>query len=99
MEKELFIESMLQLQKQYEYDAIYAQQLSVALMLDEEPYYNNHFIINQFIKILQVQMNDDAEPSLIEHFISEEDFGKSPHSTNTAEILYNNLILRKNENN
>lgn len=38
--------------------------------------YENHLIINQLIKILQVQLQDNNPNSWIEFFMHELDFGK-----------------------
>lgn len=97
MTKALFIETLHQLEQQYNYDVQYAEDLQKALKLEEAVYYQNHFIANQLIKILQVQMNDEQEPSLIEEFICDYSFGKSPNSQTSAESLYNTLISRTHE--
>jgi hypothetical protein len=97
MTKGLFIDTLHQLEKQYNYDVQYAENLQKALKLEEPVYYENHFIANQLIKILQVQMNDDNIPSLIEEFICDFNFGKNPNSQSDAESLYNTLISRNHE--
>ncbi|OQY76055.1 MAG: hypothetical protein B6D44_00230 [Ignavibacteriales bacterium UTCHB2] len=76
--KDLFIESIEAIKKQYEHDVncsqimgkIYPNAFEANLM------YENHYIMNQLIKVLQVAFNDDHEYSMIEYFLWELDFGK-----------------------
>ena len=81
MTRELFIESIEALRKQYEYDNEFAKKLSQvftnafeASLLPE-----NHLINNALMKVLQVENNDlelcEHGQSWIEYFCFELDFG------------------------
>lgn len=75
--KELFIETIEAIKKQYEHDIncskiigkVYPNAFKANLM------YENHYIMNQLVKLLQVAYNDETEYSMIEYFMWELDFG------------------------
>lgn len=78
MNKELFIETIEKIKQQHLHDVkcsellnqVYSNGFQANLM------YENHLLMNQVIKILQVQMNDEnGHHSWIEYFMWELDFG------------------------
>ena len=78
MKKELFIASIEALKKQYEYDIKIAKKLSEAFpyAFEANLLYDNHFVSNALIKVLQVENNDlEHEESWIKYFCFELDFG------------------------
>jgi len=81
MEKKLFIESIESLKKQYEYDIEVSKKLSEVFpnAFDANLLYDNHFINNALMKVLQVENNDlelcEHGQSWIEYFCFELDFG------------------------
>lgn len=79
MNKELFIETIEKIKEQHLHDVkcsnligqVFSNGFQANLM------YENHLLMNQVLKILQVQMNDEnAHHSWIEYFLWELDFGK-----------------------
>jgi hypothetical protein len=79
MNRELFIETIEKIEQQHLHDVkcskllgqVYSNGFEANLM------YENHLLMNQVIKILQVQMNDEnGHHSWIEYFLWELDFGK-----------------------
>lgn len=79
MNKDLFIETIEKIKQQHLHDVkcsellnqVYSNGFQANLM------YENHLLMNQVIKILQVQMNDEnGHHSWIEYFLWELDFGK-----------------------
>jgi hypothetical protein len=77
MTKELFIQSINAIEKQYLHDENCARMLGLVYSNLNVPdlLYNNQLIINQIIKILQIEMNDDNFHSWIEYYIHDLDFG------------------------
>ena len=81
MTRELFIESIEALRKQYEYDNEFAKKLSEVFTnaFEANLLPENHLINNALMKILQVENNDlelcDYGQSWIEYFCFELDFG------------------------
>ena len=78
MNKDLFIETIEKIKQQHLHDVkcsellnqVYSNGFQANLM------YENHLLMNQVIKILQVQMNDEnGHHSWIEYFMWELDFG------------------------
>lgn len=78
MNRELFIETIEKIKQQHLHDVkcsellnqVYSNGFQANLM------YENHLLMNQIIKILQVQMNDEnGHHSWIEYFMWELDFG------------------------
>lgn len=74
--KELFIETINQIEIQYRHDQKCGQAFQVILPNDHISFYDNHNVSNQLFKILQIAMNDNHEHSWIEYFMWEIDFGK-----------------------
>ena len=78
MTKELFIECIEAIRKQYELDVEIAKGLGKvfpdAFHANLLP--RNHFLSNALLKVLQVEMNDEITDSWIEYFLWELDFGK-----------------------
>lgn len=77
MTRELFIETIEALQKQYEHDKNCATAFKVILPDTFVGLYDNHWLSNQIVKLLQVAMDDENAYSWIEYFIYELEFGKS----------------------
>lgn len=113
MDKELFINAIKALQRQYELDEHFAKALS-SLFPDScssDLFYNNTAVDNILVEILQKTFNDDHAHSWIEYFCFELDFGKKNDSLKardkngnnipltTPEDLYNLLIKEKNDTN
>lgn len=76
--KELFVETIEKIKQQYNHDLQCAEKLKdvfpnafIANLM-----YENHYIMNQLVKLLQVAFNDETEYSMIEYFLWELDFGK-----------------------
>lgn len=76
MTKELFIETIEALKNQDEHDRKCAKAFKTILHNDYVSSYDNHWLTNQLVKILQVAMNDKSEHSAIEYFLYELDFGR-----------------------
>lgn len=76
MSKELFVESINQLQAQSDHDNKCQDAFNIILPDDRVMGYDNHFVTNQLIKLLQVAMNDEGRDSWIEFFVYELNFGK-----------------------
>ena len=74
--KELFIETMTQIEEQYRNDEKCSDAFKTILPHDHISHYDNHWLQNQLIKILQIAMNDDNQYSWIEYFMWNLDFGK-----------------------
>ena len=78
MTKELFIECIEAIRKQYELDVEIAKNLEKVFT---DAFYpnlmpRNHYLQNALLKVLQVEMNDEKSYSWIEHYLWELDFGK-----------------------
>lgn len=74
--KELFISSIEALKKQYEHDKKCSEAFKVILPHDYISSYDNHFLTNQLIGILQEATNDNHSESWIEYYIHELNFGE-----------------------
>jgi hypothetical protein len=109
MTKELFIESIEALEKQYKWDEECNQMLEKVFQDSSMLFYDNHYLSNQLLKILQVEFNDENALSWIEYFCYERDFGKKKGSDksvqvgnryvkfSTPENLYDFLMKNKHE--
>jgi hypothetical protein len=75
--KELFIESINEIEKQYNHDQKCSEAFKVILPDDFITSYDNSFLLNQLLKILKISMNDNHKHSWIEYFIYELDFGRN----------------------
>ena len=74
--RELFVETINEIEKQYEHDRKCSDAFKVILPNDYVSNYANHWLQNQLLKVIQIAMNDDHKYSLIEYFLWELDFGK-----------------------
>lgn len=74
--RELFIETLGELQKQYEHDEKCTNAFQVILPDTFIGTYDNHFVNNQLVRLLQIAMNDNHVHSWIEYYLHELDFGK-----------------------
>jgi len=77
MNKELFVETINTLKKQSDHDRKCSKFLNKVFpdAFGTNLMYDNHILVNQLIKILQVAFNDKNRDSWIEYFIYELDFG------------------------
>lgn len=112
LSRELFIETIEAIKKQYEHDINCSQIISKVYSngFEANLMYENHYIMNQLVKLLQVAFNDETEHSMIEYFLWELDFGdknsklsayrkdKSKINLSTAGHLYDYLIEEMNTN-
>ena len=76
MTQKLFIETIEALQNQYEHDKKCSEAFKILLPSDHVTYYDNHFITNQLVKMIQIPMGDFHEHSLVEYYIHDLQFGK-----------------------
>ncbi|MBC7382805.1 MAG: hypothetical protein H7296_07385 [Bacteroidia bacterium] len=74
--RELFVEMINEIEKQYEYDRKCSDAFKVILPNDYVSNYDNHWLQNQLLKVLQIAMNDNDKNSWIEYYLWELDFGK-----------------------
>jgi hypothetical protein len=74
--KELFCETVNEIEKQCNHDRKCSDAFKVILPNDYTSNYDNHWLQNQLIEILQIAMNDNHKDSWIEYFIWELDFGR-----------------------
>ena len=73
--KELFIETISEIEKQVRHDSKCSDAFQIILPSDWISSYDNYFLQNQLLKILQIAMNDNHKDSWIEYFMWELDFG------------------------
>lgn len=73
--KELFIETINEIEKQHRHDSKCSEAFRVILPNDNISNYANHWLQNQLVKVLQIAMNDNHEDSWIEYYMWELDFG------------------------
>lgn len=76
MKKELFVETIEAIEKQYRHDEKCGEAFRTILPNDFVTGYDTHWLQNQLVKLLQIAMNDEHKDSWIEYFIWELDFGK-----------------------
>ncbi len=74
--KKLFIETINEIEKQYNHDHKCSSAFRVILPNDYTTCYDNHWLQNQLVKLLQIAMNDNHEHSWIEYYLWELSFGK-----------------------
>lgn len=74
--RELFIESMNKIKKQYDHDKKCNDAFQVILPDDYVIGYANYILQNQLIKILKIAMNDNHDGGWIDYYIWELDFGE-----------------------
>ena len=73
--KELFIETINEIEKQHRHDSKCSEAFRVILPNDYISNYANHWLQNQLVKVLQIAMNDNYKHSWIEYYMWELDFG------------------------
>lgn len=73
--KELFIETINEIEKQHRHDSKCSEAFRVILPNDHISNYANHWLQNQLIKVLQIAMNDNHKHSWIGYYMWELDFG------------------------
>ncbi|WPZ08764.1 hypothetical protein [Roseivirga spongicola] len=73
--KELFIETINQIEKQHKHDSKCSEAFRVILPDDYISCYNNEPLRSQLLKLVKLAMNDE-QTGWIEYFIWELDFGK-----------------------
>lgn len=106
MTRDLFIETMESIGKQLDHDFKCYEAFSTILPNDFVTGYDNHFILHQLIKLLEIAFGDCHKDSWIEYFIYELNFGKSykdgditnedgtPIDLSTVDKLYDFLISK-----
>lgn len=75
--REFFIETMEAIEQQHEHDKKCGDAFKIILPEDFVSYYDNHWIMNQLIKLMKIAMNDNHRDSWIEYYIWDLDFGKN----------------------
>lgn len=73
--KELFVETINEIEKQHRHDSKCSEAFKVILPNDYTSNYDNHWLQNQLVKVLQIAMNDNHKDSWIEYYMWELDFG------------------------
>jgi hypothetical protein len=74
--KDMFIKAIHEIEKQYNHDRKCSEAFKVLLPNDYTSNYDNHWLQNQLIEILQIAMNDNHKDSWIEYYMWELDFGR-----------------------
>ncbi len=74
--KDLFIETINEIENQYNHDRKCSDAFKVILPNDYTSCYDNHYLQNQLMKILKIAMDDNNKDSWIEYYMWELDFGK-----------------------
>ncbi|MCO5250760.1 MAG: hypothetical protein M9949_04975 [Candidatus Kapabacteria bacterium] len=109
--KELFIETINEIEKQHRHDQKCSEAFETILSIGNiVSNYDNHYLQNQLVKIIQIAMNDNDEHSWIEYFMWELDFGNGYFEgcvilgdrcfeLKTASDLWDLLIKTKKEHN
>lgn len=97
--KELFVETIEKIKQQYEHDLQCSEKLKDIFpnAFTANLMYENHLIMNQLIKLLQVQFNDENEHSWIEYFMWELDFGVKNVKFKARDKDGNNIPLSNSE--
>lgn len=93
--KELFVETIEKIKQQYNHDLQCAEKLKDVFpnAFTANLMYENHLIMNQLVKLLQVQLNDENEHSWIEYFMWELDFGAKNDKYKATDKNGNNIPL------
>ncbi len=86
LSRELFIETIEKIKQQYQHDVRCSKLLSQIYpnAFEANLMYQNNLLVNQIVKILQVELNDELPHSLVEFFIWELDFGKKQKQGNCS---------------
>jgi hypothetical protein len=92
-DKDFFIETINEIEKQYNHDRKCSQAIKVIYPHDYITTYDNQFLYNQLIKILKIAMNDNHSDSWIDYYMWELDFGKK-WETDSVEINGKNIKLK-----
>lgn len=71
MNRTLFTESIRAIQAQSKIDDEFAKNFKTIFEVDVDVQYDHSKVSNQLLKVLQVQMDDDNFPSLIEHYLND----------------------------
>lgn len=74
--KDLFIETIHEIEKQYNHDRKCAEAFKIILPNDYTSHYANHWLQNQLLKILKIAMGDNHKDSWIDYYLWELDFGR-----------------------
>jgi hypothetical protein len=89
--KELFINSINLIEKQFEHDQKCSDAASIIFPSDFISGYDNHYLLDGLLSILKMTLNDNHKDSWIEYFIYELEFGKK--YTSTSELRYGKLVF------
>lgn len=93
MTKELFIETIAEIEKQKIHDRKCSDAFQVILPHDYVSGYDNGYVREQLIKLLKIATNDNHKDSWIEYFIWELDFGRL-YKEGCVKILDKNFTLK-----
>ena len=74
--KELFCETINEIERQLTHDHECAVAFQKILPNDHISGYDSHWLLNQTIKLIQIAMNDNHEHSWIEYYMWELHFGR-----------------------
>lgn len=76
--KDVFVETISKIKQQYEWDKECSEKLKSVFpnAIKANLMYENHLVMNQIVKLLQVAFNDNHEHSWIEYFLWELNFGE-----------------------
>lgn len=96
MKKKLFIESIEKLKEQSEHDRKCTNAFEIVFPDDWITGYDNSFITNQIIKILQITFKDKSK--WVEYFIYDLNFGKDYKPGMVTEKDGENIELSTSEN-
>lgn len=91
--KELFVETINQIQKQMEHDQKCHDAFQIILPDDYVSGYDNNHLLSQLIKFLKIGCVDNTSDSTIEYFIWDLDFGKEYKGGCIIDKLGNNIDI------
>jgi len=91
--RELFIETINEIEKQHRHDSKCSEAFRVILPNDYISNYTNHWLQNQLVKVLKLAMNDNHKDSWIEYYMWELDFGLK-YSKGCVKIQENDFELK-----
>lgn len=109
MNKETFIAAIKAIELQFEHDKKCSEAFETILPSDHVSFYDNHWLTNALVMVLQEAFNDTKPQSWIEYYLWELDFGKENYRLkasrkdgsniplSTPEELYDFLIEIKEE--
>lgn len=93
--KEVFVETISKIKQQYEWDKDCSEKLKSVFpnAFKANLMYENHLVMNQIVKLLQVAFNDNHEHSWIEYFLWELNFGEENYRLKATDKDGKNIPL------